>query len=1708
MEHLGYLRKLYEYGETLQADELNEIVQYINTSIETINILIDREYAINNGHCEVRYKNSAQQPTKPATGSSGYSDGWSSNYTAPDTEHGEITWMSICFLNGNGEYGVWSSPVRITWGTTSGGGSGGGSGEGSSQGRDGEPGAFKSRVFKRQNTKPARPVGGSYTVPIPPGWYDGIPQGLAIIWSSVCTFYGDGTSSGWSDPAQESDTANLDVEFSPRINKPDPPYGNTPFSNHEAEGWYDPNSSNFNTAGEMRWRAERKVSNGVYDGPWVISCIVGEGGEQGPPGKTGGHHEYRYKNHQITSANPIPVKPTTGTDGTQNGWSIQQPSLTGEELLNGIATFMTQCFVNEDGEYGEWTTPMRITGENGKNGEDGDEIEFIYTRMATTWENPQAPFSPQIDDWTGSYGGKVWTDHPEGVTKDLPLEYVCQRNKIDGTWYPYSTPVVWSRWGKNGMDGDGCEYVFVRSDNDMPPTITNSNDTYDGKTYLDDDYCPLSSAGRCTDNPSGVTRNLRYEWVATRKMTEPTDLGVREWTKYSGTMSLWAKFTESTIRVDLDNENDSMLYSSSKGLVSGNVVSTATLFDGQKDVSSQASWAIQSSSGCTATLEGRTITVTAMSTTSGYVVIQADYNGQAYTATLTLKKIIDGDKYDLIIKPSSISYNTTTDTPANTTITIEIWRTSVDGTRMKIAPPQGTNGYSTYVLDGTRHLTSSNAASFTYNVDNSECGDITVKISKGWDSNDYLDCETIPIIKAKNGQSAFKSTMFVRMNNTPTKPANNKGSFTDPSPSGCVAGTNSSGTSVSWEDGIPNGENILWATSRTFTSDGQAPQDSEWSIPRQMTDTSTYDVEFAKKQPNNAEPPAPTDANRHGGSGTQIWFDPTNDPQENFSEMYWRAEREKKNGVWGNWIINNIKGEKGDFVNAYQISSSVGTVHFRSGESQKDVTFIFNSYKLIGENPLVAEDTETVPCYYAIYSRTGSTYSRLDYTTSLYALWHPTIQNVSVNYDELLVVSSPNALSSSEYSSNFPTSYYTYLSIHIVKDGVDGFIVDLTNEMDGIPCTNDLRIIQDTDMYSQIQAFFGTDDVTSECKIRISKQVGYVDGIYLESSNSGTGNTAITTSFQTIGSNKWIRLNFSRVATITGGKREVEFEIKHDSYGLAVARIIVLAMKGGVIYNLVPSDNVVRKSSSTYSPSTITCSVSKLDINSGQSSTNPTEATIKYTKDDTSTEYTYSGALTAGSTFTKSVKFLLYVGGNVVDEETVRIISDGADGANGTNGKDGAQGSYEIKQYSRSAYATSSSGSSMPADCSDNDWTTIPPIPKTAKPYIWQRSRMYNPATDTYTDWVYVRLTGEIGAPGSAGQTGLWYNYAGVWGPNADVTSVTNTATEGFYVKYGDKFYMNTAPAGTPNNNTPGGANWVEMHSDFKYIISEALFADEAYLGSFVINHDWFISKEGKLGGSWSNQYKSFSYTGFPNSGFIPNIAIDAKTGKVYFNDANVEGYINATSGRIGNWTINNYGTGGISAEVSADEGLPYIYLKQRTTGKMAMIGNYAESSDPTMIQGSYPGGKSIWAKGQGTSSSRGVGLYANAIYPSGSEKGSDAIQAQAFGSDCTAVSAYGQQGAKALEVSGGDTVIGGSGLFSVGCAIKTTSFTLPSNPRTGTIFLCKGSNLTVTTSSHKVTEGSDSSTLIASGGTSYNFNSTTFILFFTGSEWALLYSN
>lgn len=452
MEHLDLLEKIYQYGETLSSEEMNQIVSYINIIIDAINSLIRNNNGIRSDHCEMRYKLSPTQPEKPATGTNGLSNGWSDLYLLPEAGSGNSTWMSLCMITGENAYGEWSTPICAHSGTLT--------GQRGPKGDSGETGAFVSRVFKRQNTKPDRPIGGTYAYPIPDGWYDGVPEGLEIIWSSTCTFYGNGTQTNWSDPAQESDTATLDVEFSPSATQPPAPLGSVPFSNHESEGWYDPNSPNFNSAGIMIWRAERKVSNGEYNGDWTITRIYGEKGDRGLQGESGGHYEFRYKNHISTEEYPAPIKPVAGSDGTSGGWAREQQTLSEIEIKEGTFTWMTQCYVDQ-GVYGEWTDPIRITGANGIDGEDGTEQEFMYHRNDTGIAPPKPMYTAFNEAalfgdkgyWVDPESGITWTDDPIGVDDIYMWEFVTTRVKEGTIWSDWSTPVLWSKWGKQGKIG-------------------------------------------------------------------------------------------------------------------------------------------------------------------------------------------------------------------------------------------------------------------------------------------------------------------------------------------------------------------------------------------------------------------------------------------------------------------------------------------------------------------------------------------------------------------------------------------------------------------------------------------------------------------------------------------------------------------------------------------------------------------------------------------------------------------------------------------------------------------------------------------------------------------------------------------------------------------------------------------------------------------------------------------------------------------------------------------------------------------------------------------------------------------------------------------------------------------------------------------------------------------------------------------------------
>ena len=281
---------------------------------------------------------------------------------------------------------------------------------------------------------------------------------------------------------------------------------------------------------------------------------------------TAGRYEFRYCNYIPTQSNPLPVKPDDYSDGIGTfGSQISctwDTSVASPDSSNGEYTYMSQCFRNAGGSYGVWTNPIRITGANGKDGEDGSDIEYIYTRN-NTGVAPAAPSGTNWgDDWPNVDGntpsaqddhGTTWYDNPQGVSSSIMYEYVSMRQKSHGgSWSTYCTPVIWSKWGEKGQDGDGYEYIFRLTDEPSSSNIENPCDVMarvglnwqtDSTYQSSNEYVThmpnpdnVAAAYWWMDDPSSVTQSNRYLYVSVRQRKSG-----QGWGKFSDP-SLWARY--------------------------------------------------------------------------------------------------------------------------------------------------------------------------------------------------------------------------------------------------------------------------------------------------------------------------------------------------------------------------------------------------------------------------------------------------------------------------------------------------------------------------------------------------------------------------------------------------------------------------------------------------------------------------------------------------------------------------------------------------------------------------------------------------------------------------------------------------------------------------------------------------------------------------------------------------------------------------------------------------------------------------------------------------------------------------------------------------------------------------------------------------------------------------------------------------------------
>lgn len=265
------------------------------------------------------------------------------------------------------------------------------------------------------------------------------------------------------------------------------------------------------------------ASNAIDQSTGKWREFKGEKGDPGKDGQDGTNVSSNLTAFVFKSSETTPSKPVGGSWNSDTnvftpptGWYTTDQNMVGTIWMSW-AVFQTAGTIQ-----GEWSTPVRITGENGKDGQDGKSIEFIYKVSNRVPNSSDKPSSVNED-------GSVpdgWTDHPTGVSESNQYEWMCVRTKTNDLWSDWNGPTVWSKWGANGKDGDGVEYIYKR-------TTTNLSPDRPTEVSQEDDFVPEG----WTDDPTGVNENNMYEWVCVRKYKE----GI--WSEFSNP-ALWAKWGE------------------------------------------------------------------------------------------------------------------------------------------------------------------------------------------------------------------------------------------------------------------------------------------------------------------------------------------------------------------------------------------------------------------------------------------------------------------------------------------------------------------------------------------------------------------------------------------------------------------------------------------------------------------------------------------------------------------------------------------------------------------------------------------------------------------------------------------------------------------------------------------------------------------------------------------------------------------------------------------------------------------------------------------------------------------------------------------------------------------------------------------------------------------------------------------------------------
>lgn len=223
-------------------------------------------------------------------------------------------------------------------------------------------------------------------------------------------------------------------------------------------------------------------------------------------------------------------------------------------------------------------------------------------------------------------------------------------------------------------------------------------------------------------------------------------------------------------------------------------------------------------------------------------------------------------------------------------------------------------------------------------------------------------------------------------------------------------------------------------------------------------------------------------------------------------------------------------------------------------------------------------------------------------------------------------------------------------------DGESAIVADFDNEMESVALTYEGKTVAQSMLNTTVGMWYGTK------KLQLKSISCVTPAGVTESYNVNTGVIAFTVQAGvSMPARSEVRITVTATVQDTDISRELVFTITGVRAGNPGS--------DAVLYRLVPSvSSVSKRKDGTYSVASVSCTRTK---SVGGTTSITTDGVLKYSKDGGAEVEIQNGTAISPKNFTAQLQFVYYVGGQVVDRETIPMVVDGNDGNPGKPGGDG-----------------------------------------------------------------------------------------------------------------------------------------------------------------------------------------------------------------------------------------------------------------------------------------------------------------------------------------------------------------------------------------------------------------------------------------------------